>query len=99
MALIRESEVIISNSRANALKATKSSATTLSERLTKTPYDAAQGIFFVDLQQIFKYAMKSKEAAALKSYAAMLEKLKYFAIISSIQGDFATAETSLQIKK
>lgn len=99
VALIRESEIIISNSRANALKATKSSATTLSERLTKTPYDAAQGIFFVDLQQIFKYAMKSKEAASLKSYAAMLEKLKYFAIISSIQGDFATAETSLQIKK
>ncbi len=99
VALIRDSEVVISNSRANAVKATKSSATTLSERLIKTPYDAAQGIFFVDLQQIFRYAMKSKEAASLKSYAAMLEKLKYFAIISSIQGDFATAETSLQLKK
>lgn len=99
VALIRESEIIISNSRANALKATKSSTTTLSERLTRMPYDAAQGIFFLDLQQVFKYAMKSKEGAAIKNYAAMLEKLKHFSIISSIQGDFATAETSLQLKK
>ncbi|MFO1527456.1 MAG: hypothetical protein U1F16_15910 [Turneriella sp.] len=97
--LIRENEVIVSNTRANAIKATKSSATTLSERLIRMPYDAAQGIFFLDLQQIYKYMMKSKEAAAMKNYAVMLEKLKSFSIISSIQGDFATAETTLQLKK
>lgn len=97
--LIREDEIIVSNSKANALKATKGSDKTLSERLTKLSYDAAQGIFFIDLQQIFKAVAKTKEGSGLKNYANMLEKLKYFSIVSSIQGDFATAETILQLRK
>ncbi len=97
--LIREEEIIVSNSKANALKATKGSETPLTERLTKLPYDAAQGIFFIDLQQIFKAVAKTKEGSTLKNYSNMLEKLKFFSIISSIQGDFATAETTLQLRK
>lgn len=97
--LIREEEIVVSNSKANALKATKGSDTTLSERLTKLSYDAAQGIFFIDLQQIFKAVSKTKEGSSMKNYANMLEKLKFFSIVSSIQGDFATAETTLQLRK
>lgn len=44
--LVRESEVIVSNSKANALKATKGGSAALSERLLKIPYDSAQGVFF-----------------------------------------------------
>ena len=97
--LIRDEEIVVSNSKANALKATKGSDTTLTERLAKLSYDTAQGIFFIDLQQIFKAVAKTKEGSALKNYSNMLEKLKFFSIVSSIQGDFATAETTLQLRK
>lgn len=97
--LITESEVIISNSKANALKATKGGSTTLSERLAKVPYDAAQGLFFLDLQQVFKAVAKSKQGSSLKAYAPMLEKMRSFSIISTVQGDFVTGETMLQMKK
>jgi len=97
--LLRDDEIIVSNSKANAIKATKSAEGTLSERLTRLSYDAAQGIFFLDLQQIFKAAMKTKQGTSLKNYANMIEKMKFFSIISSIQGDFATAETTLQLRK
>jgi hypothetical protein len=97
--LIREDEIIVSNSKINAIKATKGGETALSDRLAKISYDAAQGIFFVDLQQIFKAVTKMKEGSSLKNYASMLEKLKFFSIVSSIQGDFATAESTLQLRK
>jgi hypothetical protein len=97
--LIRENEVIVSNSKANALKATKGGSSTLSERLAKIPYESAQGVFFLDLQQVFKAVMKSKQGSSLKAYAPMLEKMKNFSIISTVQGDFATAETMLQMRK
>ncbi|GAB4441769.1 MAG: hypothetical protein OHK0011_24160 [Turneriella sp.] len=97
--LIRENDVIVSNSKANALKATKAGSSALSERLTKIPYESAQGVFFLDLQQVFKAVMKSKQGSSLKAYAPMLEKMKNFSIISTVQGDFATAETMLQMRK
>jgi hypothetical protein len=97
--LIRDNEVIVSNSKANALKATKGGSSTLSERLAKIPYESAQGVFFLDLQQVFKAVMKSKQGSSLKAYAPMLEKMKNFSIISTVQGDFATAETMLQMRK
>ncbi|HNL10898.1 MAG TPA: hypothetical protein PKM44_10335, partial [Turneriella sp.] len=97
--LIRENEVIVSNSKANALKATKGGSATLSERLAKIPYESAQGVFFLDLQQVFKAVMKSKQGSSLKAYGPMLEKMKNFSIISTVQGDFATAETMLQMRK
>ncbi|MFZ5627484.1 MAG: hypothetical protein ACOY5B_00030 [Spirochaetota bacterium] len=97
--LIRENEVIVSNSKANALKATKGGSSTLSERLAKIPYESAQGVFFLDLQQVFKAVMKSKQGSSMKAYAPMLEKMKSFSIISTVQGDFATAETMLQMRK
>lgn len=97
--LVGETEVIVSNSRANALKATKGTDKALSERLTRLAYDNAQGIFFLDLQQVYKAVMKMKQGGSLKPYANMLEKLKNFSIISTVQGDFATAETTLQLRK
>lgn len=97
--LVRDSDVIVSNSKTNALKATKGGSTPLSERLTKLTYDSAQGIFFLDLQQVFKAVMKTKQGSSLKAYANMLEKMKNFSIISTVQGDFATAETTLQMRK
>ncbi len=97
--LIRENEVIVSNSKANALKATKGGSTALSERLAKIPYESAQGVFFLDLQQVFKAVMKSKQGSSLKAYGPMLEKMKSFSIISTVQGDFATGETTLQMRK
>lgn len=97
--LVRENEVIVSNSKANALKATKGGSSALSERLAKIPYESAQGVFFLDLQQVFKAVMKSKQGSSLKAYGPMLEKMKNFSIISTVQGDFATAETMLQMRK
>jgi hypothetical protein len=97
--LIREDEIIVSNSKANALKATKAGNTALSERLIKLPYDAVQGIFYLDLQQILKAVMKSKQSSALKAYVPILEKMKNFSIISTLQDDFATAEMVLQMRK
>jgi hypothetical protein len=97
--LIRENEVIVSNSKANALKATKGGSSTLSERLARIPYESVQGIFYLDLQQIAKAVMKGKLASSLKPYAPMLEKMKNFSIISTVQGDFATFETMLQLRK
>ncbi|MCX7632366.1 MAG: hypothetical protein N2Z22_03425 [Turneriella sp.] len=95
--LIRESEIIISNNKANALKATKGGATPLSERLTKISYNAAQSIFFLDLQQILKSVEKSQQGAALKPYAAFGQKLRSFSVTSTIQGDFLTLEAMLQL--
>lgn len=97
--LITENEVIISNSKANALKATKGGSTALSERLAKVSYDTTQGFFFLDLQQVFKAVAKSKQGTSLKAYAPMLEKMRSFSIVSTVQGDFVTAETMLQMKK
>lgn len=97
--LVRDSDVIVSNSKANALKATKGGSSTLSERLMKIPYGSAQGVFFLDLQQVFKAVMSSKQGSSLKAYAPMLAKMKNFSIISTVQGDFATAETMLQMRK
>lgn len=97
--LISDTEVIVSNSKLNAIKATKGTETTLSDRLMRLSYDATQGIFFLDLQQILKAMLKTKEGAALKNYAQMMEKMKSFSVISSIQGDFATAETTLFLRK
>ncbi len=97
--LVRDTEIIVSNSRANALKATKGTDKALSERLTRLAYDNAQGIFFLDLQQVYKAVMKMKQGGSLKPYANMLEKLKNFSILSTVQGDFATAETTLQLRK
>ena len=97
--LVRETEIIVSNSKANALKATKGTDKTLSERLTRLTYDSAQGIFFLDLQQVYKAVMKMKQGGSLKPYANMLEKLKNFSILSTVTGDFATAETTLQLRK
>jgi hypothetical protein len=97
--LIRENEIIVSNTKAHALKATRSTSSTLSQRLLRVPYETTQGIFYLDLQQIFKAVSKMREGASLKAYANMLEKLKSFSINSSVQGDFATAETTLQLKK
>lgn len=97
--LVRDDEVIVSNSKANALKATKGGSSTLSERLAKIPYESAQGVFFLDLQQVFKTVMKSKQGSSLKAYGPMLEKMKNFSIISTVQGDFATAEMILQMRK
>ncbi|HRP69523.1 MAG TPA: hypothetical protein PLY93_08330 [Turneriella sp.] len=97
--LIREDEIIISNSKTGVLKVLKGSETTLSERLLRLPYDTTQAVFFVDLQQVLKALQKAKEAAAFKPYLAMLEKLKYFSITSNIEGDFAGAEFSLHLRK
>ena len=97
--LVRDTEIIVSNSKANALKATKGTEKTLSERLTRLTYDSAQGIFFLDLQQVYKAVMKMKQGGSLKPYANMLEKLKSFSILSTVTGEFATAETTLQLRK
>lgn len=97
--LVRDTEIIVSNSKANAIKATKGGEKTLSERLTRLTYDSAQGIFFLDLQQVYKAVMKMKQGGSLKPYANMLEKLKNFSILSTVTGDFATAETTLQLRK
>jgi len=95
---IRDHEIIVSNSKANALKATKGSTKPLTERLARLPYNSAQGVFFLDLHQIYKAVSKSKQGSSLKNYAQMLEKLKSFLILSSIQGEFATAEFTLQMR-
>ncbi|MBS0618898.1 MAG: hypothetical protein JSR44_11965 [Spirochaetes bacterium] len=95
---VRDHEIIVSNSKTNAIKATKGSTKPLTERLARLPYNSAQGVFFLDLHQIYKAVSKSKQGSSLKNYAQMLEKLKSFVILSSIQGEFATAEFTLQMR-
>jgi len=97
--LIRENDVIVSNTKLNAIKGTKGSDKTLTERLMNLSYNTTQGIFFLDLQQVYKALLKSKEGNSIKAYAQMMEKLKSLSAVSSIQGDFATGETTLQLKK
>lgn len=43
--------------------------------------------------------MKSKQGSQLKAYGPMLEKMKSFSIISTVQNDFASAETMLLMRK
>lgn len=97
--LVREDDVIVSNTKLNAIKATKGTDKTLVERLMGLNYKSTQGIFFIDLQLVYKSVLKSKEGNSLKAYAQMLEKLKSFSVISSIQGDFASGESMLLLKK
>ena len=94
-----ENEIVISNSKANALNALKKGSVNLSNRLLKLNYDSTTGIFYINLDQIAKSMMKGASAALLKPYKAMLDQLSHFSVYSNINGDFAASETVLQLKK
>lgn len=96
--LITDSEVVMSNSKANALKALQGKGTALTERILKEPYEAVQGMFFIDFEQVLKAILKTQQGSTLQPYANFLEKLKDFSIVSSIKNDIATAETTLRLR-
>ncbi|MBV6493695.1 MAG: hypothetical protein LDLANPLL_01718 [Turneriella sp.] len=97
--LIRETEIVISTNKTIIQKSLKGAESTLSERLLRLPYDNAQAIFFIDLQQVVKALAKSKEASAIAAYEPMLKKLKNFSIISDIKKDFTSADFTLELNR